>query len=100
MKFVLVFLVLFMTAVVNLPDNMIRGLGLDPKYLLAALGAWVFAGLIAHTKMLLMVIVLGLALMVNMSPESLQNMGIDRTYLLLTLLCVAILPLFVKPPAD
>ena len=98
MKFVLVFLILFMTAAVNLPDGMLQGLGMDPKYLMAALGAWVLAGLFTHTRLLLTVMILGLALLVNLSPESLENMGIERNYLLITLLCVAILPLVVKPP--
>ncbi len=99
MKFVLVFLVLFLTIAINLPDDMIRGIGLDPKYLMAALGAWIFAGLLSNGKMLLVVLVMGMALLANLPAESLNNMGIDRTYLLVTLFCVAIAPFFMSPPS-
>lgn len=96
MKFVLVFLVLFMTIAINLPDDMIKGIGLDPKYLMAALGAWIFAGLLSNGKMLLVVLVIGMAMLANLPASSLDNMGIDKTYLLIGLLCVAITPFFMK----
>lgn len=99
MKFVLVFLVLFMTIAINLPNHMIQGIGLDPKYLMAALGAWVLAGLLSNGKMLLVILVMGMALLANLPQDSLSNMGIDRTYLLVTLLCVALAPLFMSPPS-
>ena len=98
MKFVLVFLVIFMTIAVNLPDDMIRGIGIDPKYLLAALATWVFAGLLSNTKMMLVVMVFLVALLANLPQESLDNMGIDRLYLLITLMLIAIAPLFMKTP--
>jgi len=99
MKFVLVFLVIFMTVAVNLPDDMIKGIGIDPKYLMAALAAWIFAGLMSNTRMMMVVMVVGMALMANLPQASLNNMGIDRTYLLIALLLIAIAPVFMKPPS-
>lgn len=96
MRFIMVFLVIFMTVAINLPDNMIRGIGIDPKYLMAALGAWVVAGLLANTKMLLLVLVVGIALLVNLPEASLGNMGIDRTYLIVALICVVAIPFLQK----
>lgn len=96
MKFVLVFLIMFLTIAINLPDDMIRGIGLDPKYLMAALGAWVLAGLMSNTKMFLFVIVLGMALMINLPQESLNNMGINRDYLIIALLCTVLAPVLLK----
>lgn len=96
MQFVLVFLVLFLTIAINLPADMIRGIGVDPKYLMAALGAWVLAGMLKHTQIFLVVLVVGIALMANLPAESLKNMNIDRDYLLIALILVAVAPVIAK----
>ena len=43
MKYILVFLVIFLSVAANLPEDFLNDLGFSPRYFIAALGAWVDA---------------------------------------------------------
>lgn len=96
MKFSLIFLILMMTIGVNMPDDMISRLGVDPHFLLIALVAWVITGLIAHRRLALIVLVIGATLGANLPGDIASSLFIDRDHLTATLVALVITPYAVK----
>ncbi len=94
-KFLLLFLVLFMTVSINLPGGMIARIGLDPGYLLAALVAIAVAGMVIHRHILLVLLVVLLTIGANLPEGASASLGIDRDYLIATLVGIVVLPLFI-----
>lgn len=93
LKAMLVFLMLFLTFAVNMPDNVIARLGFDPDYLMITLVTVVITGLIAHRRLLLIVLVILLSLGANMPQDFMLNFGIERDYLFATLIAIVLTPL-------
>ncbi|MGD8784902.1 MAG: hypothetical protein PVF28_05840 [Thioalkalispiraceae bacterium] len=91
-KFSLVFLIVFLSIVINLPDSMIARLGLDANYLLAALAAIAIAGLLVHRRMLLIFLVLLCTIGANLPESVIEHIGIDRDILFATLIALVIVP--------
>lgn len=94
MKYVLVFLVIFLSVAVNLPEDFLNDLGFSPRYLIAALGAWIAAGLLSSKRMLLIVAVAGMALLANLPEATLSSLGVDRVWLIGALVVIVLSPLF------
>lgn len=61
MKTALVLLTVVMAVAVNLPDRMTAGVGIDTRYLTAALIALIAIGLIAHRKLLFALLLVAIA---------------------------------------
>ncbi|MDH5437112.1 MAG: hypothetical protein OEX83_10165 [Gammaproteobacteria bacterium] len=92
-KFILVFIVLFLTIAANIPDNMISRLGVAPNYLLATLVAVVITGLVYYRGLLLIVLVVLISLIANMPESFALNFGIDRDYFVATLVAIVVIPI-------
>ena len=93
-KYLLVFLMLFLTFSINMPDNVIARLGFDPDYLKITLVTVVITGLLAHRKLLMVVLIVFLSLGANMPEDFMLNFGIDRDYIFGTLVAVLALMIF------
>ncbi len=91
-KLTIVTLTMFMSIGANLSDGFMSRLGFDPDILLAALVAFVIAGMIAHHKIALIVLVVILTLGANVSEETALAMGYDPDYLLLGLILLVLTP--------
>jgi len=96
MKIVFVFLLLFMSITINLPDGVIARVGVEANYLTAALLAIVIAGLVAHRKLLLIVLVVSLSIGTNLPDTFMSTIGINRDLLFGTLIALIVLPFFVS----
>ncbi|GMR21006.1 MAG: hypothetical protein BMS9Abin36_1604 [Gammaproteobacteria bacterium] len=96
MKLLLLFLVLFMSIAVNLPDSYIARLGIEPDYIIAALAAIVVAGLVVHRKLLLIVLVVALSIGTNMPEPFMTSIGVGRDYLFATLIAIVIVPWIIE----
>ena len=95
-KIALLFVVILMTIGINLEDNMINRLGFDANYLIMALVAVVFTGLLAFRNLMLIVLVLLLCVGTNMPEELMVNFGLDRDYLTGILVAIVIVPVLGK----
>jgi len=91
-KFILFFLISFLSIAINLPDSMIARLGLDANYLLAALASIAISGLIVHRRMLLVLLVLACTIGANLPKEVIEYIGIDRDILFATLIALIVVP--------
>ena len=91
-KYLLFFLIIFLSLAVNLPDSMIARLGFDAGYLLAALVAMALAGLLVHRRMLLVLLILACTIGANLPEEMSDYLGLDRDILFATLLALVIVP--------
>ncbi|MEE9159663.1 MAG: hypothetical protein V3U60_14940 [Gammaproteobacteria bacterium] len=96
MKIILVFLILFISTTINLPDGIIARLGINANALTAALFAIVISGLVVHRKLLFIVLVVSLSIGTNMPETFMSSIGIDRDYLFVTLIAIIIIPFFVS----
>lgn len=95
-KSALIFFVFLLTIAINLEDNVLARLGFDANYLMMALVAVVFTGLLAHRSVLLIILVLFLSIGANMPVGFMLNFGIDRDYLTGVLVAVVIAPLLAR----
>ena len=96
MKIILVFLILFISTIINLPDGIIARLGINANALTAALLAIVISGLVVHRKLLFIVLVVSLSIGTNMPETFMSSIGIDRDFLFATLIVIIILPFFLS----
>ena len=96
MKFVLVFVILFMTIAINLPTSVIARLGFEADYLIAALLAVVITGLIQHKKLFLVVIVMFCSIVANMPKEALVNWSMNPDYFFAILVGLILTPIGAK----
>ena len=92
MRFALIFLVLFMTIGINLPDGIIGRLGIDTNYLIVALAALVVTGLIAHRNLALAVLIALMCIGANLPADYAANVGINRDILTAGLISLVIAP--------
>ena len=91
-KFILFFLIIFLSIAINLPDSMIARLGLDANYLLAALASIVITGLILYRRMLLVLLVLSCTIGANLPERVIDSIGLDRDILFATLIALILAP--------
>ena len=91
-KYILFFLIIFLSIVSNLPDSIIARLGLDANHLLAALVAIAITGLIAHRNLLLVVLVLTCTIGANLPEDLTSYLGVDRDILFATLIALVVIP--------
>jgi hypothetical protein len=96
MQAVLVFLVLFLTISVNLPDSVIARLGFDADILMAALVAVVMTGLIQHKNLLLIILVVFCSIFANMPDETMKGWGLNSDYFFGILVALVITPIGAK----
>lgn len=96
MKFALVFLVLFISIAVNMPDGIIARLGIDPNYLIVTLGALAIAGLVAHRHLALIVLVTIMCIGANLPADYATQVGINRDVLTTGLITFAIAPYILR----
>ena len=92
MKFILVFIMLFMTIAINLPSSIISRLGFQADYLLAALVAVVVTGLVQHKQLFLIVLVLLCSVMANVPKEVLGAWSLDPDYFFAVLVALIVTP--------
>lgn len=92
MRFLLIFLVLFMVTASNLDEGMVASLGMDPDIIKVALLAFVLTGLTLYHNLALMVLVIALAVMANLPQEVLEGWGVDRTVVIATLVVMVLAP--------
>ncbi|QKQ27654.1 hypothetical protein [Candidatus Reidiella endopervernicosa] len=93
-KFIFVFLVLFMTITVNLSDGMLARVGIDPNYLYAALASVILAGLTASKPMAMSLLVITVTIGANLPTEYAERIGVNQDFLLATLIALIIAPQF------
>lgn len=96
MKFVLVFFILFISIVINLPSSVISRLGFEADYLIAALMAMIVAGLVQHKQLFLIVLVALCSLLANMPKDMLAGWVLDPDYFFAVLVGLAITPIGAK----
>ena len=96
MKAVLIFIILFLTIVINLPHGMIARLGFDADILIAVLIAVVLTGLLQHRQLFLIILVVFCVLAANIPEEMMRSWGLDPDYFLGVLLALVILPIGAK----
>ena len=92
MKFILIFLVMFMVIAANMEHGMIAALGLDPDILKVALIAWIITGLSLYRRLALIVLTLILCVGANMPQQTLDSWGVDRFVLMATLIVFVLVP--------
>jgi len=91
-KFILFFLIIFLSIAINMPDSMITRLGFDANYLFAALAAVAITGLIVHRRILLVVLVILSTIGANLPVGVADRLGLDRDMLLATLIALVVIP--------
>lgn len=100
MKFVALFLVLFMSIAINLPEGYLSVLGLDGNVLTAALAAVVLAGLVAHRRMFFVVLVVVISVAANLPETTIERIGVDRDILIASLIAVVLVPFVLSMIGD
>lgn len=93
---ILVFIVLFLTISINLPDSIISRLGFDADILMAALVAVILTGLLQHKNLLLIILVVFCSLFANMPDEIMHSWGLDSDYFFGILIALVITPIGAK----
>ncbi len=91
-KFILFFLIIFLSIAVNMPDSMIARMGFDANYLLAALAAVAITGLIVHRRLLLVVLVIISTIGANLPVAVADQLGLDRDILVASLIALVVIP--------
>ena len=91
-KFILFFLIIFLSIAVNLPDSMITRMGFDANYLFAALAAVAITGLIVHRRMLLVILVILSTIGANLPIGIADQLGLDRDIMIATLIALVVIP--------
>lgn len=93
LKFLGLFVVLFLALALNLPDNFVARLGFDVNYLLAAGAALLISwASLRHNALMVGIIVL-LVIGANVPEETAASLGYDRDIVLAALFGVILLPL-------
>lgn len=96
MQAVLVFVILFLTIAVNLPDSVIARTGFDADILFAALAVVVITGLIMHKNLLLIILVILCSVFANMPDEFMQQWGLNSDYFFGVLVALVVTPIGAK----
>jgi len=96
MQAAFVFIILFLTISVNLPDSIISRMGFDADILMAALVAVVITGLIQHKNLLLIILVIFCSIFANMPDEVMQKWGLDNDYFFGILVALVVTPIGAK----
>ena len=92
MKFLALFLVIFISIAINLPHGYLAMLGMDADILMAALVAIVIAGLTVHRRLFFVVLVVVMSIGANLPETTIQRLGVDREILLAGLIAVVLIP--------
>lgn len=95
-RFVLVFLVLIMVILINLPHGIMSEFSVSPNILLGALAAFVIAGLVSNQNLGIIALVILAAIGANVPPEVAANIGYDRDIMLAVLIGLVLLPFFAR----
>ncbi len=91
-KFILFFLIIFLSIAINMPDGMIARMGFDANYLFAALAAVAITGLIVHRRLFLVVLVMISTVGANLPVGITDQLGLDRDILVATLVALVVIP--------
>lgn len=92
MKYLALFLVLFVSIAVNLPSGYLAMLGLDVSIILAALVAVLLTVLTAHRRVFFVVLVVVMSIAANLPDPAIQRFGLDREVLLAGLIAIVLIP--------
>jgi len=92
MKYLALFLVLFISIAINLPSGYLALLGFDADILLAALVALVLTVLTANRKLFFVVVVVAMSIGANLPDQTIQRLGMDREILLSGLVAIVLIP--------
>lgn len=96
MKLVLYGLILFITIGVTLARETLSRFGLETNYLIIALLALIFTGLLTQRSLILVVLVLLICVAINLPPEIVGGITIDQDLLVAALIAIVILPMVHK----
>lgn len=91
MKYVALFLVVFISITANLPNGMIARFGVDPNYLIATLAAVVITWLALNRHVLLVVMVGILCIAANVPEATAARIGYDRDIMLATMVALLLI---------
>lgn len=89
-------LVIFMTLGVTLSHTLLQRIGIEPDYLMVALGAIVVTGLLVYRGLLLIMLVLLMSITINLPEGWLQQYSIDRDVLIVLQLMMVLFPIGIK----
>lgn len=92
MKILIFFVVVFISMSVNLSDSIIGRMGFDNNYVLVALTALVFSGMVARRRWLVIVVAALLVVAANLPVAMVSGYGLDRDYIAAGLMVVLLLP--------
>lgn len=96
MKIILIFVVLLLSMVVNLPHGMIVRLGFGEDYLIALLIAIMLTVLLRNRQLYLIVLVVLCLLAANLPVTITGEWGVDPDYFLGILLALVIFPIGIQ----
>lgn len=96
MQAALVFIILFLTLSVNLPNSFISRMGFNADILMAALVAVVLTGLVQFKNMFLTILVILCSVFANMPDEVMHGWGLDNDYFFGVLVALLITPIGAK----
>jgi hypothetical protein len=92
MKYLALFLVLFVSIAINLPSGYLAMLGMDATVLMAALVAVLLTLLTAHRRVFFVVLVVVMSIIANLPDPTIQRFGMDREMLLAGLIAIVLIP--------
>jgi hypothetical protein len=96
MKILLFFVIVFVSLSVNLSDSIIGRMGFDANYLLVALAALVFSGMVARRRLIVMVAAATLAIVANLPEAMVSGYGLDRDYVAAVLIALLATPYVIE----
>lgn len=92
MKILFFFVVVFVSLTINLSDSMIGRMGFDNNYLLVALVALAFSGMVAQRRAVVIIVAALLAVVANLPEMVLLGYDVDRDYVAAGLIALLLLP--------
>ena len=96
LRYIALFLVVLLSAGINLGEQALAMFGMNQDSLLLALAAVTIAGLLANQHLFVILLVIGLSAAINLPPELLQAFYVDREILIITLLSTIVIAVTAK----
>lgn len=92
MKYLALFLLLFISIAINLQSGYLAVLGFHPDIMMAAVAAALLTVLTAHRKVFFVVLVVMMSIGANLPDATMQRFGLDREVLLAGLMAIVLIP--------
>jgi hypothetical protein len=91
-RYIMVFIVVMLSAGINFGQHALPSLNFDHSYLVMTLAVLAITGLMAHRHLFFILLVCGLAFAINLPEEFLQQYHINSDVLISTLAAVVLAP--------